>query len=165
MEEGYDIAIRTGDLKDSSLIAKKLMTCRRVFCASPSYFESYGRPQTPKDLMNHNCLSYLNIADGKAWPYMEQGKKKWQTVSGHFLSDNGDLLHHAALSGLGIALLPTFIVGESIANGQLSIVLEGYEETDFNLYAVYPYTRHPSIKIRTLVDHLAACFKSSPFGS
>lgn len=159
MEEGYDLAIRTGPLEDSSLIAKKLLSCRRVVCAAPGYFKKYGKPRVPADLKNHNCLSYLNVADGKAWPYMEDGQKKWQAVSGNFFSDNGDLLHEAALRGCGVTFLPTFIVHESLKSGQLQTALERYEETDFHIYAVYQHTRHLSTKIRTFIDHLTACWK------
>lgn len=162
IDEGYDLAIRAGQLQDSSLIARKLMSCRRVFCASPDYFKEHGRPKTPKDLKNHNCLSYLNLADGKAWPYMEDGKKKWQSVSGSFFSDNGDLLYEAARAGCGITFLPTFIVDQSLKTGALEAVLEEYEEHDFNVYAVYQHTRHLSTKIRTLIDHLSECFKDPP---
>ena len=159
IEEGYDLALRTGPLNDSSLIAKELLSCRRVVCASPHYFSKHGKPQTPQDLKNHNCLSYLNLADGKSWPFTLDGRRTWQQVSGTFLSDNGDLLHEAAISGCGISLLPTFIVGESIKNGNLEIVLAEFEEHNFNLYAVYQYTRHLPMKVRTLIDHLTASFK------
>ncbi|MBV1929386.1 MAG: LysR family transcriptional regulator [Gammaproteobacteria bacterium] len=159
IDEGYDLSIRVGQLKDSSLIAKKLVDCRRVVCASPDYFAQHGKPQTLKDLKDHNCLSYLNLAEGKAWPFMVEGKKKWQSVSGSFSADNGDILHEAAIEGCGVALLPTFIVGESLKAGKLEVALEEYEETDFNIYAVYQHTRHLSTKIRTLIDHLSVCFK------
>jgi DNA-binding transcriptional LysR family regulator len=154
VDEGYDLSIRTGPLEDSNLVAKKLLQCRRVVCASPDYLKQFGRPRNPADLRNHNCLSYLNVNDGKAWPYEEDNKRKWQSVTGNFQSDNGDLLHEAALSGCGITLLPTFIVGDSIRDGKLEVVLEDYEESDFNVYAVYQHTRHLSVKIRTLIDHL-----------
>lgn len=154
VEEGYDLAIRSGPMTDSSLIAKRLVSCRRVVCASPQYFKEHGKPQTPKDLKEHNCLSYLNLLDGKAWPFMIEGRKSVQQVTGTFLADNGDLLHEAAVSGCGITLLPTFIVGESIRNGTLETALEEFEETDFGIYAVYQHTRHLSAKIRTLIDHL-----------
>ncbi len=158
VEEGYDLSIRTGPMEDSSLIAKKLVDCRRVVCASPDYFQKHGKPEHPKDLKAHNCMSYLNLADGKAWPFIIDGQRKWQNVSGAFLADNGDLLHEAALSGCGVTLLPTFIVGDSIKAGKLEIVLEKYEERDFNIYAVYQHTRHLSAKIRTLIDHLGESF-------
>lgn len=159
IDEGYDLALRAGPMKDSSLIARKLVSCRRVVCASPNYFASYGKPKTPSDLKNHNCLSYLNLAEGKSWLFVINGKKTWQSVTGSFLADNGDLLHQAALSGCGITLLPTFIVGESIKSGALEIALEEFEESEFGIYAVYQYTRHLPAKVRTLIDHLVERFK------
>lgn len=164
IDEGYDLSIRTRPLKDSSLIAKKLLRCRRVVCASPVYFAQHGKPKAPKDLKEHNCMSYINLAEGKSWAFIIEGKKSWQSVSGRFSADNGDLLHEAALSGCGIALLPTFIVGNSLKEGKLETVLEDYEETDFNIYAVYQHTRHLSTKIRILIDHLSECFnRGFPF--
>jgi len=163
IDEGYDLSIRTGPLKTSSLIAKKLVACRRVVCASPAYFAEHGKPETPKNLKQHNCLNYLNLAEGKAWPFTVDGKKVWQPVSGRFSVDNGDLLHEAALTGCGVALLPTFIVGDSLKNGLLETALEPFEETDFGIYAVYQHTRHLSTKIRTLIDHLSDCFSKEAF--
>jgi DNA-binding transcriptional LysR family regulator len=159
VQEGYDLALRVGALEDSSLIARKLSSCRRVVCASPDYFEKHDRPQTPKDLKEHNCMSYLNVADGKAWPFVTDGKKHWQSVSGRFSSDNGELLYEAALEGCGVVQLPTFISGEALKKGRLVSVLEQYEEPDFHIYAVYQHTRHLSVKIRTLIDHFVHCFQ------
>ena len=152
--EGYDLAIRIGALEDSSLVAKKLSRGRRVVCATPAYLKKYGTPQTPADLKDHNCLSYTNLAEGKAWPFMIDKKKIWQKVSGNFFSDTGDILHQTALAGGGITLLPTFIIAESLKTKKLQIVLEDYEEDNFDIYAVYQQTRHVPIKIRTLIDHL-----------
>lgn len=156
---GYDLAIRIGALDDAALMAKKLCTSRRVVCASPAYLKQQGIPQKPHDLKHHNCLSYTNLADGKSWPFQVQGKKVWQPVSGNFMSDNGDLLHQTALAGGGITLLPAFIVGGSVKASRLQVLLEDFEEKDFDVYAVYQQTRHVSIKIRTLIDHLAATLK------
>ena len=158
VNEGYDLAIRIGALNDQNLIAKKLCHGRRVVCASPEYLEKMGRPETPADLKKHNCLNYLNLAEGKSWPFMIDGKRIWQPVTGNLHSDNGDLLHQAALSSCGITLLPTFIIGESLKNKSLETVLEEYEENNFDMYAVYSQTKHLSIKIRTLIDHLSVCF-------
>ena len=158
VSEGFDLAIRVGAMKDASLIAKKLAPGRRVVCASPDYLDKYGRPQKPSDLQVHNCLSYTNLAEGKSWPFLVQGKKIWQPVSGNFLSDNGDLLFQAAFANGGITLLPTFIVGHAVDGGKLEVLLEEFEEKDFDIYAVYQQTRHVSRKIRTLVDHITGCF-------
>lgn len=162
IDDGYDLAVRTGPLTDSSLMAKKLVGGRRVVCASPDYFAQYGRPQTPQDLKSHNCMAYLNMAEGKSWPFMVGGRKIWQPVHGRFAADNGDLLHEAALTGCGITFLPTFIVGGSLENGTLETVLDDFEDKDFGIYAVYQHTRHLSAKIRTLIDHLSDCFKDMP---
>lgn len=161
-DEGYDLAIRSGPLTDSSLIAKKLVGGRRVVCASPEYFAEHGKPKTPQDLKSHNCMGYLNMADGKSWPFMVNGQKIWQPIQGRFAADNGDLLHEAALDGCGVTFLPTFIVGDSLASGKLQTALDEYEDKDFGIYAVYQHTRHLSAKIRTLIDHLAECFQNMP---
>ncbi|MEP3248500.1 MAG: LysR family transcriptional regulator [Sneathiella sp.] len=163
IDEGYDLSIRIGPMKDSSLIARKLVAGRRVVCASPDYFSQFGKPQTPKDLKDHNCLSYLNLADGKAWPFLIDGKQRWQAVSGRFAADNGDLLHQAAIESCGIAFLPTFIVGGSLSSGRLELALERFEDSDFGIYAVYQHTRHLSTKVRTLIDHLSDCFKAMSY--
>lgn len=157
--EGYDLAIRIGAISDPALIAKKLCPGRRVACASPAYLKKHGIPQHPSDLKAHNCLSYINLAEGKSWPFIINGKKTWQPVGGNFLSDNGDLLHQAALADGGITLLPTFIIADSLHQEKLQIVLEEYEEKDFDIYAVYQQTRHLSVKIRTLIDHLHGYLK------
>ncbi len=159
VSEGFDLAIRIGALEDSSLVAKKLCHGRRVVCASPAYFKKHGIPKTPDDLKNHNCLSYINLAEGKAWPFLLGAKKIWQPVTGNFLSDNGDLLHQAALADGGIALLPTFIVSESLKEKRLQTVLEAFEEQDFDVHAVYQPSRHLSVKLRTLIDHLSTELK------
>ena len=158
--DGFDLAIRIGTLQDSSLIARKLGGCRRVACASPLYLEKHEYPEKPADLASHNCLSYLNLAEGKVWPFHdpETARKIMQPVTGTFLSDNGALLYEAALAHAGITLLPTFIAGPAINDGRLRIVLENYEDKDFDIYAVYQNTRHLSPKIRTMIDHLAGYF-------
>jgi DNA-binding transcriptional LysR family regulator len=159
LEEGFDLAITIGVLQDSTLIARKLGDCRRVVCASPHYFEQHGKPKTPHDLSSHNCLSYLNLAEGKAWPFWMGGKRVWQPVSGRFSADNGDILYQAALTGAGITLLPTFIVGKAVESGKLQVVLEQYEEQNFSIYALYQHKRHLSTKVRMLIDHLTQCFE------
>ena len=159
VEEGYDLSVRIGQLKHASLISKKLANCRRVVCASPAYFKDNGRPKKPSDLTLHNCMSYINLAEGRAWPFVVKGKKIWQSTAGRFDSDNGDMLCEAAVAGCGITYLPTFIAGPAISSGKLEVVLEKYEEPDFNIYAVYQNRRHLSTKVRTLIDHLSDYFK------
>lgn len=158
IDEGFDLAIRSGPLKDSTLFAKKLFSFKRVICASPTYFKREGKPLTPADLKRHNCLSYLNVSEGKLWPYYQRKTKKWQPVEGQFFSDSGDLLHEAVLAHAGITQLPTFVIQESLNSGALEAVLTEYSEPEIDFFVVYPHTRHLSIKIRTLIDHLSDSF-------
>lgn len=161
VEDGFDLALRIGSLEDSSLIAKKLADSRLVLCAAPEYLNIHGRPEKPEDLKQHNCLTYLNMAEGKAWPLQDKGEVVWQSVSGRFSSDNGDLLSEAACECGGVVLLPFFIVKDHVEAGRLEIVMEDYERQDVNLYAVYQHTRYLSLKVRSLIDHLHAYFKES----
>lgn len=157
-EEGFDLAIRIGAVKEASLITRKLAQSRRVVVASPAYLAQYGRPQKPEDLAQHNCLSFIGIGDGKSWPFQQNGREFWQNVGGRFVSDSGTLLCEAAVRGCGIAILPTFIVGQHIGGGELEILLEEYEQEPMAIQAVYQHRRHLSAKTRHLIDHLAAYF-------
>ena len=161
VSEGFDLAIRIGAMDETGLISKKLCGGRRVVCASPSYLATRGRPSQPSDLKSHNCLSYLHLAEGKSWPFILRGRKIWQPVSGNFLSDNGDLLHQAAVAGGGVALLPTFIIMESLKTKKLEILLEDYEEPDFDIHLAYQSKRHMSVTIRSFIDHLTETFRHS----
>lgn len=156
--EGFDLAIRIGVLEDSSLIARKLAQSRRVVVAAPSYLEKNGRPKSPDELSQHNCLSFSGLGDGKSWPFQKNGREFWQNVGGRFIADSGTLLCESAVRGCGIAILPTFIVGEYIANGELEPLLEEFEREPLAIQAVYQHKRHLSAKTRKLIDHLAEYF-------
>lgn len=158
IDEGYDLTIRSGPLEDSSLMARKLENCRLVIAAAPQYWTKHGKPQHPDDLRDHNCMTYLNTMDGRSWPFMMDGRQVWLPVEGSFSSDSGNLLEEMAIAGLGIIMLPTFIVGDALEFGKLETALENFEMNNFNMYAVYQNTRHLSIKIRTLIDHLVGFF-------
>lgn len=158
IDEGYDLTIRSGPLEDSSLMARKLENCRLVIAAAPEYWTKHSKPQHPDDLRDHNCMTYLNTMDGRSWPFMMDGRQVWLPVKGSFSSDSGNLLEEMAIAGLGIIMLPTFIVGDALESGKLETALENFEMNNFNMYAVYQNTRHLSIKIRTLIDHLVGFF-------
>jgi DNA-binding transcriptional LysR family regulator len=158
-EEGFDLAIRIGPLDNPNLIARKLAQSRRVAVASPDYLRRHGRPETPQDLARHNCLSYSGLGEGRSWPFRKDGREFWQPVGGRFIADSGTLLCEAAVSGCGIATLPTFIVGPHIVNGGLEILLEDFEQEPLAIQAVYQHKRHLSAKTRKLIEHLAEYFK------
>lgn len=162
--EGFDLAVRIGTLADSSLIARRLAPARRVVCASPAYLASRGAPQAPDDLKQHECLFNGNLSSGREWRFVGPKGAPWPvTVEGRLNLDNGDALRVAALHGLGLAILPTFIVGADLQSGALATVLTDYVPQDLSINAVYPQSRHLSPTVRAFVDFLAARFGPDPF--
>jgi DNA-binding transcriptional LysR family regulator len=162
IDEGYDLAVRIGRLRDSSLIAKRLAPSRRVVCASPSYLEKHGTPATPEDLAHHNCLIYTNVPTAEQWLFSVGGEIQPVRVSGTLRSNNGDLLRSAAMSGLGIIAMPTFMCGDALHSGALKAFLLDYAVAESTIYAIYPQNRHLSPKVRVFVDFLAARFGPRP---
>ncbi|MDE3177442.1 MAG: LysR family transcriptional regulator [Pseudomonadota bacterium] len=164
VSEGFDLAVRVGTLADSSLIARRLAPARRVVCASPAYLAARGAPQTPDDLQRHECLFNGNLATGREWRFVGAKGAPWPVaVEGRLNLDNGDALRVAALHGLGLAILPTFIVGADLQSGALATVLADYLPQDLSINAVYPQVRHLSPTVRAFVDFLAARFGPDPY--
>ncbi|MBK3774221.1 LysR family transcriptional regulator [Azospirillum brasilense] len=163
IDEGYDLAVRIGRLRDSSLIAKRLAPNRQVVCASPAYLEKHGKPQTPDELTNHNCLIYTNIPTAEQWQFRVNDAMRSVRVSGSLRTNNGDLLRESAIAGVGIIVLPTFLCGEALSKGQLQCLLLDYYMAESNVFAVYPQNRHLSPKVRVFVDFLAERFGPRPY--
>jgi DNA-binding transcriptional LysR family regulator len=161
IDEGFDVAIRIAQLEDSSLVARRIAPARRVLCAAPSYLQRHGVPNEPSDLRNHRCLVY-GTAPQQDWKLSGPGGEHIVRVTGPMSSNNGDMLHCAATDGLGIALLPTFIVGPDLQAGTLQVVLPDHTPSDLAIYAVYPPTRHLAAKVRTFIDALAKHFGPRP---
>jgi DNA-binding transcriptional LysR family regulator len=161
VEEGFDLAIRIGRLADSSLVARKVAPSRRVICGAPAYFDRRGVPAHPRDLVHHDCLVYTYQAQPE-WTLRDGKSELKVAVTGRFRANNGDVLHTAALAGAGIALLPTFIVGDDLRAGTLRSVLDDYECKETAVFAVYPPSRNPSPKVRAFVDFLVARCGENP---
>ena len=164
-EHGIDLAIRTGDLSDSTLIGRRLASSPRVICASPQYWAEHGKPTTPEALMDHNCLTYrFEFGTAAAlWQFRtDTGQSVNVQVAGNFQTNNGEALRVATLSGLGVAMLPAWSVKDHLKAGSLERVLSDYETTvsdlDFGIYAVYLSRRNLSAKTRLFVDHLVTEF-------
>jgi DNA-binding transcriptional LysR family regulator len=157
VEEGMDLAIRIGELEDSSLIARRLAPNRRVLCASPAYLERHGVPASPHDLAEHNCLIYKQ-QNRSVWRLRDAERIHEIRVSGSLVANNADALHTAALGGLGLTVLPAWLVGPDIQRGALKIVLADYQASpgalDTNIYAVFPHSRHLSAKVRAFIDFM-----------
>ncbi|WP_340115720.1 LysR family transcriptional regulator [Pelagibius sp. 7325] len=163
VEEGYDVAIRIGALRDSSLVARRLAPCRAVLCASPDYLARRGHPRRPEDLAGHDCLLYANSANPREWTFHGQRGRQAVAVKGPLIANNGDVLCGAAVAGMGITRLPTFIVGPQLREGRLEVVLPGHPLPDQGIHAVYPHGRNLSPKVRVFVDFLADHFGPEPY--
>ncbi len=161
--EGFDITIRIAALEDSSLIARRIMPARRVLCASPGYLRERGAPKTPDDLRLHYCLHYGNLATGAQWKLVGPDGDHWVPVKAVLCANNGEVLRDAALRGLGIALLPVFIVGKELEEGRLVAVMADYEPPPVAVYALYPPSRYLSAKVRVFLDFLVARFAEARF--
>lgn len=162
-EEGYDMAVYIAERLDGGLISRRLAPIRRTVCATPEYWRRHGKPATPHDLERHNCLvyTYLNVQD--EWCFTRQGVDVSVPISGNLRGNNENALWRAALSGLGVALLPTFIAGEDLQSGALEAALSDYAVPATSIYAVYLPNRHLSAKVRALIDFFVERFGPQPY--
>lgn len=160
VEEGYDLAIRGRSVPmESRLIARKFATETFAACAAPQYLATHPRPRTPRDVAGHNCLTYTGSA---IWHFEEDDTRRAVAVSGNFSASNGDALRAAALNGLGIALLPTFIVARDLEAGTLEQILGDYVAPEAAFYVIYPQNRYLSAKVRVFIDFLIERFSVTP---
>jgi DNA-binding transcriptional LysR family regulator len=158
--EGYDVAIRIGALADSSLMARKLADARGVLTASPAYLARMGQPRSIDDLNHHELLHYSILSSGNAWRLRgPSGEERQVRVGGRLTVNNGEALMRAAEAGLGIALVPTFMLGDALETGRLVEVLADRPPDILGVHAIYPPGRFPQPKLRALVDFLADHFR------
>ena len=155
IEEGFDLALRTAVLEDSSLIARRLIDSQWMICATPDYLKQYGIPQAPEELENHECLVYkFDNTSNNIWPLCIDGKEQLVSVHGRFHSNHLSAIKQAALSDLGIAFLPKVLIYEEIQKNTLTQILQCFTRKKLGLYAVYPKARQPDQKLKLLVAHL-----------
>jgi len=155
IDEAADLAIRIGYPADSSLVARAIASVPRYACASPEYLERHGYPESPEALLHHDCLHYNLISERDEWTFLGEDGEKTMAIKGTFCSNNGDVLAAAAIQGLGITLLPDFIVEEALADGRLVRVLENFERAPMTLFALYPSRRHVPAKTRRFLEYLS----------
>lgn len=157
LAEGVDMAIRIGQLQDSDLVAKRLASCRMVFCAAPSFVERYGVPKTAEDLRQAPRLVFTDAVSPGDWTLTDpQGQDHAIDGPIRLASNNMQMLLAAALAGAGIAYGPSFVFGPSIATGALCLLLADHKTSDLAIHAVYPTKRHAPLKLRRFVEHLGA---------
>jgi len=163
VDEGFDLAIRIAELQDSSLAARKLAPNRRVVCASPAYLRRHGTPDTPHDLVRHNCLTTTEFHMN--WDYKDpDGNPGSVRVSGRYACDNWEVLRDWAVAGLGVALKSTWDVRRELESGSLVPLLPGYTfGSDVAIYAVYPHRRYLPAKTRVFIDFLAESLGPEPY--
>ena len=156
VEEGIDLAVRIGNLQDSSLVARKLGEVRRVACASPGYLKRHGMPKSPADLAKHNCLQFGALSPTSYWEFREAGKARQARIRGSLSANQGAPLIDAARSGLGIVLAVSYQLQEAVAAGELRVVLQEFEPARLPVNSVLPSGRLQPARVRALADLLYA---------
>ena len=158
VEDGVDVAIRVGDLRDSSLRARRIGTARRICVASIDYLAAHGTPQTPLDLPRHNCVLFSLLATGQVWPF----ERAPIQVSGRFRVNSPEGVRAAVLDGLGIGLMPCWLFADEIAAGKIRVLMPDWPVPSLPIHALYPEKRLLPRRARVLMDLLAAAFAADP---
>ena len=155
VSEGIDLALRIGQLEDSSLVARRLFDVRHVVAASPDYWRTQGRPETAQDLASHSALAYRSGAVGAAWRYRDpNGRDNTVMLRPHLVANNGEALVLAAKQGLGVLMEPTFVCGDAIRSGALEPVLLDHTWMSLSAYLVYAPGRALPARVRYVIDRL-----------
>ena len=164
MEEGADIAIRSGVLRDSSLTARKICDLQRVICASPGYLKMNGTPRSPQDLLKHNCLSISAAPQLRRWPFATNSGFESIEVKGNVSANNAETLLQLAANGVGIIRLADVIVSDGIRAGWLTPILtDVHQREPLPLSAVYLPGKHKSPRVAAFVNFLVETFASAPW--
>lgn len=154
VDEGFDVAIRIGELKDSSLIARRLSMSQTAICASPDYLAKRGMPKTPNDLADHQCLGFDNAATRGNWRLMQKQTESRIGQVPRFSSDNVQALRAAAAKGIGIVMMPRELLRPDIEAGLLVELLTRFTPPPRPIHAVYPRERQSAPKLTSFVDFL-----------
>ncbi|HET9668158.1 MAG TPA: LysR family transcriptional regulator [Casimicrobiaceae bacterium] len=161
-EEGYDVAVSIAGEPRGSLVARKLAPIRRRLCAAPGYLKRRRVPATLDDLAHHDCIVHSLPGGERAWHFESDDGVTSVEVNGSLRFDNENAIRKAALAGLGVALLPTYIVGDDVRDGRLRLVLPELEGPRMGLFATYLPNRYLAAKVRVFVDYLVAMFGPEP---
>lgn len=159
IREGFDLAIRGSDnLEDSSLIARKLAVMPHVLCAAPSYFETYGRPETPADLKALTCVRFSLSGHADIWTFSKEGRTEEIAVDARYSVSSSLAVRDALRAGFGVSLMPRSYVEDDLREGRLQPALEDWNTVETTLYAVYPSRQHVAPKLRALLEFLIGEF-------
>lgn len=163
VEQGMDLAIRIGELEDSSLQARRICPINLGLCASPAYLEQHGVPQSPEDLANHRVLGYKPGGGPAIRLASERAGQQLVHPPLRLVANNGDFLRDMAVAGHGIVVLPTFIAWQALAAGDLVKILEMHKPPALSAWAVYPRTRYLSLRARRFIDFVVERFGGIPY--
>jgi DNA-binding transcriptional LysR family regulator len=164
VEEGFDLAFRIAELRDSNLKARRITPIRLLLCASPDYLRAHGVPESHADLLHHQALLYDHSGSAFPWRLVgPDGSLHKLKPGSKVIANNGGFLRDMAIAGHGILLSPTFITWEALARKELVPVLPGYTSPALHAYAVYPQTRYLSQRARLLIDFLVERFGQNPY--
>lgn len=156
VEERVDVAIRFSEqVVDESVVARRLAPNERVICAAPAYLEIHGVPETPEDLLAHNCLRLSTVQSWNDWEFADDNGTRTLQVQGNFETNSADAVFHAVLSGLGIARLSTYLVAKHLKTGRLVRLLPAWSHDTSDVLVVYPNRRNLPPKVRVFIDFLA----------
>ncbi|MEX5746162.1 LysR family transcriptional regulator [Massilia sp. X63] len=165
VEEGYDLAVRVGQLPSSSLVSRRLAATRLVLCAAPAYLAARGTPRHPAELARHDVIAYSLFAAGDLWTFSGAAGSETVRVAPRMRVNNGDTCRLAALAGQGIILQPSFMVGADLAAGRLQELLPDWRSIELGIHAVYPSRKFLAPKVRVLVDFLVEAFADPVWGA
>ncbi len=156
VDEGFDLAVRIGDIGSPHLVARRIGTTSLVCCASPAYLDRRGTPRTPDELARHDCLTYEYAAARHQWRFAAaDGSERIVRIGGPLHANNGRMLAALAVEGAGVVCEPDFILGPDIARGALVPILADWKLPAIAIHVAYPSRRHLSAKVRAFVDYLA----------
>ena len=162
VEEGVDVAVRLGRLTDSSLVARRLGSTRRLLVATRTYLAAHGTPLTPGDLVHHNCLLYAYLSTGNEWTFTGSDGEIRVRVQGNFKANNGHAIREALLADAGVALTPDWLIHDKLESGAVVALLPEFANAPLEINAVYPSGRHVSAKVRAFIEFLLAEFRAIP---
>jgi DNA-binding transcriptional LysR family regulator len=159
VDEAYDVAIRIGELPDSSLVARKLAPYRLIACAAPAYLEAHGTPKTPAQLAGHNCMGFTYSATPRHWQFSEREQSSTVQISGNFKVNNGQALRTAALHGMGIIVQAELLLADDLASGALVRILPNHRLPSLPMHVVYPSNRNMTPKMKSFIEFIVRRFR------
>lgn len=159
VDEAFDVAIRIGNLPDSSLIARKLAPYRMIACASPGYLAAHGTPRTPAQLAAHNCMGFMYSAAQKHWQFTDRGETSNVQINGNFKVNNGQALRTAALHGMGIIVQPEVLLADDLAAGTLVRILPNHHLPSQSMHVVYSSNRNMTLKMKSFIEFVVQRFR------